>query len=145
MGCELSALHSGCACFRTGCRGGCLNLRDMKWQEGGGELRNEELHDLHSSPSLIRMTKWRRMRWAGHVATGDKRNACRILVWTSEGKRPLARTECRWKDVTEMDIIERWWGGMGRVILTQDREQLRDFVKMVMNPWVFIKCREIRK
>jgi hypothetical protein len=32
------------------------------------KLRNEELRDLYSSPSIIRMIKSRRMRWAGHVA-----------------------------------------------------------------------------
>jgi hypothetical protein len=31
-------------------------------------LHNEELHNLYSSPSIIRMIKSRRMRWAGHVA-----------------------------------------------------------------------------
>jgi hypothetical protein len=40
-----------------------------------------ELHNLYSSPSIIRMIKSRRMRWAGHVARmGEKRNAYRILV-----------------------------------------------------------------
>jgi hypothetical protein len=44
-------------------------------------MHNEELHNLYSSPSIIRMTKSRRMRWTGHVARmGEKRNACRILV-----------------------------------------------------------------
>jgi hypothetical protein len=32
------------------------------------ELHNEELHDLYSSPSIIRIIKARRMRWTGHVA-----------------------------------------------------------------------------
>jgi hypothetical protein len=32
------------------------------------KLHNEELHNLYSSPSLIRMIKSRRMRWAGHIA-----------------------------------------------------------------------------
>jgi hypothetical protein len=32
-----------------------------------GKLRNKELHDLYSSPSIIRIIKLRRMRWAGHV------------------------------------------------------------------------------
>jgi hypothetical protein len=32
------------------------------------KLHNEELHDLYSSPSIIRIVKVRRMRWAGHVA-----------------------------------------------------------------------------
>jgi hypothetical protein len=31
-------------------------------------LYNEELHDLYSSPSIIRLSKLRRMRWAGHVS-----------------------------------------------------------------------------
>jgi hypothetical protein len=31
------------------------------------KLLNEELHDLYSSPSIIRIIKWRRMRWEGHV------------------------------------------------------------------------------
>jgi hypothetical protein len=45
------------------------------------KLHNEELHDLYSSPSFIRIIKARRMRWIGHVARmGEKRNAYRLLV-----------------------------------------------------------------
>jgi hypothetical protein len=36
--------------------------------EGWRKLYNEELHNLYSSPSIIRNIKSRRMRWAGHVA-----------------------------------------------------------------------------
>jgi hypothetical protein len=42
-----------------------------KRDEVTGELRklhNEELRDLYPSPSIIRIIKSRRMRWAGHVA-----------------------------------------------------------------------------
>jgi hypothetical protein len=43
---------------------------------GFKKLRNKELHDLYSSPSIIRIMKSRRIRWAGHVARmGEKRNA----------------------------------------------------------------------
>jgi hypothetical protein len=35
---------------------------------GWRELHNEELHNLYSSPTIIRVIKSRRMRWAGHVA-----------------------------------------------------------------------------
>jgi len=31
-------------------------------------LRNGELNDLYSSPSIVRVIKWRGIRWAGHVA-----------------------------------------------------------------------------
>jgi hypothetical protein len=44
------------------------------------KLHNEELRDLYSSSSLIRMIKSRRMRWAGNVARiGNNKNTCRIL------------------------------------------------------------------
>jgi hypothetical protein len=39
------------------------------------KLHNEELHNLYAPPSIIRIIKSRRMRWAGHVARmGEKRN-----------------------------------------------------------------------
>jgi hypothetical protein len=64
-----------------------------KRDEATGERRklyNEELCDLYSSPSIIRIIKSRKMRWAGHVARmGEKRNAYRLLVGKPEGKRPL--------------------------------------------------------
>jgi hypothetical protein len=45
------------------------------------KLHNKELHDLYSSPSIIRIIKSRRMRWASHVARmGEKRIAYRLLV-----------------------------------------------------------------
>jgi hypothetical protein len=37
------------------------------------KLHSEELHDLYSSPDIIRQVKSRRMRWVGHVARmGEK-------------------------------------------------------------------------
>jgi hypothetical protein len=56
------------------------------------KLHYEELHNLYSSPNIIRMIKSKRMRWAGHVARmGETRNAYKILVGKPEGKRPLGR------------------------------------------------------
>jgi hypothetical protein len=40
---------------------------------GWRKLHNEELHNLHSSPSIIRMIKSMRMRWAGHVEQMERR------------------------------------------------------------------------
>jgi hypothetical protein len=52
---------------------------------GWRKLHKEELHNLYSSPSIIRMVMSRRMRWAGHVARmREKRNAYRILVGNPE-------------------------------------------------------------
>jgi hypothetical protein len=60
------------------------------------KLHNEELRDLYSSPSIIRIIKSRRMRWAGHVARmGKKRNAYRLLVGKPEGKGPLGKPRHR--------------------------------------------------
>jgi hypothetical protein len=60
------------------------------------KLHNKELHDLYSSPSIIRIIKSRRMRWEGHVAQmGEKRKAYRLLVGKPEGKRPLGRPRRR--------------------------------------------------
>jgi hypothetical protein len=40
------------------------------------KLLNEQLHDLYSSPTIVRMMKLRRMRWAGHVARMGRGKAC---------------------------------------------------------------------
>jgi hypothetical protein len=57
------------------------------------KLHTEELHNLFSSPDIIRQVKSRRMRWAGHVARmGEERNVYKVLVVTPEGKRPLGRS-----------------------------------------------------
>jgi hypothetical protein len=80
---------------------------------GWRKLHNEELHNLYSSPSIIRMIKSGRMRWAGHVARmGEKKNAYRMLVGNPEGKRPLGRPRCRWVDNIKMDLREMGWVDM---------------------------------
>jgi hypothetical protein len=72
---------------------------------GWRKLHNEELHGLYSSPSIVRVIKARRMRWAGHVARmGEVRGAYNILVGRSEGRRPLGRPRRRWEDNIKMDL-----------------------------------------
>jgi hypothetical protein len=74
----------------------------------------------YSSPSIIRMIKSRRMRWAGHVARmGEKRNAYRILVGKPEGKRSLGRIRRRWVDNITMDLREIGWDGTDWIDLVQ--------------------------
>jgi hypothetical protein len=91
------------------------------------KLHKKELHDLYSSPSIIRIIKSRRMRWAGHVARiGEKRNAYRLLVGKPEVKRPLGRPRRRWW------IILGWiW-----IDLAKDRNRRRALVNSVLNQWV---------
>jgi hypothetical protein len=63
------------------------------------KLHNEELHNLYSSPDIIRQGKSRRMRWAGHVARmGEERKVYKVLMGKPEGKRPLGRPRRRWED-----------------------------------------------
>jgi hypothetical protein len=74
---------------------------------GWRKLHNEELHNLYSSPSINRIIKSRRVRWAAHVAQmGEKTNVYRLLVGKPEGKRPLGRPRCRWMDNIKMDLLE---------------------------------------
>jgi hypothetical protein len=85
------------------------------------KLHNEELHDLYSSPSIIRIIKARRMKLAGRVARmGEKRSAYR----------------CRWVDNIRMDLGEVRWGDVDWIALTQDRDRWRALVNSVLNLWV---------
>jgi hypothetical protein len=62
---------------------------------GWRKLHNEELHNFYPSQNIIRMTKSRRIRWAGHVVRIEKMNAYRILVGKTKGNRPLGRSRRR--------------------------------------------------
>jgi hypothetical protein len=74
---------------------------------GWRRLHNEELHGLYSSPSIIRVMKERRMRWAGHVACmGAVRGAYNILVGRPEGRRQLGRPRRRWEDNIKIVLRE---------------------------------------
>jgi hypothetical protein len=60
------------------------------------KLHNEMLHNLYSSPGIIRKIKANIMRLEGHVARMvEKRNAYRILMGKPEGKRALGRPRRR--------------------------------------------------
>jgi hypothetical protein len=97
-------------------------------------LHNEELHDFYSSPSIIRIIKARRMRWAGHVGRmGAKRNAYRLLVGKPDGRRPLGRPRRRWVDNIRMDLVDVGWSDVDWISLAQDRDSWRALVNSVLN------------
>jgi hypothetical protein len=54
---------------------------------GCRKLHNEELHNLYCLPSIIRIIKSRRMRWAGHVAAWGRRGMHIGLWWESRKER----------------------------------------------------------
>jgi hypothetical protein len=63
------------------------------------KLHNQELHNLSSWLSIIRMINLQKLNWVGHVACmGEMTNPCQILVGKPQGKKPLGRLTIRWED-----------------------------------------------
>jgi hypothetical protein len=83
---------------------------------------------LYSLPSIVRITKSRRMRWAGHVAQkGEKRNSYRLLVGKPEVGGWII-----------LGWILEWWDGviwddLGWIGLAEDRNRWRALVNSVLN------------
>jgi hypothetical protein len=101
---------------------------------GWRKLHNTELHNLYSSPSIIRIIKSRRMRWVGYVARmGEKKNVYRLLVGKPWGKRPQGRPRHRWIENIKMDLLEIGLGVVDWIHLAQDRYRWRALVNAVMN------------
>jgi hypothetical protein len=98
------------------------------------KMHNEELHNLYSSPDIIRQVNSRRMRWAGYVARmGEESKVYKVLVGKPAGKRPLGRPMRRWEDGIRMDLRAIGLGGVDWIRLAQDRDRWRAIVSAVMN------------
>jgi hypothetical protein len=96
------------------------------------KLHNEELHNLCSSPDIIRQVKSRRMRWAGHVARmGEEKKSVQGFGGRARGKRPLGRPRRRWEDGIRMDLRGMGLGGVDWIRLAQDWERWRAVVSAV--------------
>jgi hypothetical protein len=76
------------------------------------KLHNEELCNLYSSPSIIRIIKSRRMSWAGHVERMVEKNTCRLLVGKPERRGQVGRPLRRWVDNIRMDLGVIGWSGV---------------------------------
>jgi hypothetical protein len=109
----------------------------LKRDEVTGEwrkLHNEELRDLYSSPSIIRIIKSIKMRWVGYVARmGEKRDAYGLLVGKPEGRRPLGRPRRRWVDNVRMDLGKVGWDDVDWIGLAKDRNRWRALVNWILN------------
>jgi hypothetical protein len=98
------------------------------------KVHNEELRDLYSLPSIIRIIKSRRIRWAGHLARmWEKRNVYRLLVGKPKGKRPLGRPRHRWVYNIRMDLEEVGWDDVDWIGLSKDRNRWKALVNSVLN------------
>jgi hypothetical protein len=92
-------------------------------------IHNEELNDLYSARTIVRVIKSRRIRWAGHVACMGRGEACTGFWWENLRERD------RWRDPGVDRRIFRKWdvGGMDWIELAQDRDRCRALVNAVMN------------
>ena len=101
-----------------------------KWRK----LYNEELVDLYSSANIVRVIKWRKMKWMGHVARmGERRDVYRILMGKPEGKRPLGRPRRSWEDNIKIDLQEVECGDRDWIELAEDTDRWRAVVNAVLN------------
>jgi hypothetical protein len=86
------------------------------------KLHSGELHNLYSSPDIVRQIKSRRMRWAGHVARmGEGGNVCGVLAGKPEGKDFL---KDQGEDGIKMDLREVGWGMWSGFSWLRDRRRV---------------------
>jgi len=101
------------------------------------KIHNEELTDLYTSPSVVRVIKSRRMKWAEHVARmGESKGVYRVLVEKPEGKRPIGRPCHRWEDNIKVVLQDVGCGATDCIDLAQDWDRWRALVNSVINLWV---------
>jgi hypothetical protein len=108
----------------------------LKRNEVIGEWRNihnKELNNLHSSSNIVRVIKWRKMRWPGmqHVRVEER---C-ILGFGGETfwKEPLGRPRRRWEDNIKVGLQEVGCGSLDWIDLAYDRDRWRALANAAMN------------
>ena len=101
-------------------------------RDENGEWRRlhiEELHTLYRSPTIVRVIKSRRLKWAGHIARMEEgRSTSKILTGKTTVKRPLGRPRRIRMDLEEIGINAGNW-----VDSAQDRNYWRALVNAALN------------
>jgi hypothetical protein len=100
---------------------------------GWRKLHNEELRDLHSSPSIIRMIMVRKMRWARHAASigrGGKSLGVPTLKRRSEGFAVVraATSSAMWPVLPPNTFLAR---------ATLKMDAKRQLIDLVQDSWLF--------
>ena len=89
---------------------------------------------MYRSYNIVRVSKSRRLRWAGHVARMEEgRSAFKILTGKPTGKSPLGRPRHRWEDNIRMDLEEIGIIAGNLVDSAQDRNYWRPLVNAALN------------
>jgi hypothetical protein len=98
------------------------------------KLHNEELSDLYSSHTIVRVMMSRRIGWAGYIGhMVERRGVCRVLMGKPEGMRPLRRPRPIWEDNIKMDLQEVGCGGKDWIEMAQERDRWWALLNVVVN------------
>ena len=73
----------------------------------------------------------------GRARMEQFRNAYRVLVGKSEGKKPLGRPRRKWEDNIRVGLRKVGCDTGECIDLTEDRDQWRAYVRAIMNLQVF--------
>jgi hypothetical protein len=125
-------MYTKFALFYAAIIGNICSFCDLFYTLEWRKLHNEELNDLYSSPTIMRVIKSSRMRWAGYVARmAEGRGVYRFVVGKREGRRPMGRPRRRWVDNIKKDLQEVGCRGVEWIELVQDTDRWRALVNVV--------------
>jgi hypothetical protein len=81
-------------------------LRTAKRDEvtGWRKLHNEELHNLYSSKSIIRMVKSKRMGWVGNVVRMGEEECVQDIDVKARRNETPKKTRSRWVENIKMNF-----------------------------------------
>ena len=77
---------------------------------------------MYRSPNVVKVIKFRRLRWAGHVDRMENGGSSFILTGKHTGKIPLGKSMHRWEDNFRIDVKEMGINMSNRVDSAQDRD-----------------------